>query len=354
MHSSSTFNRAKKCLPPVILLSAIAGCTSPKVMLHTVAADSPPNSYASFLAPGSWVTIGTPESDAKPNTYTTQTWVPTASDKNAPTAIKAAVSSRASGPLLAIEPRDEWYATTKLNYTYLDNSKQFKTIGIAFQDNAATYVQAIGGLITAAIPFASRISSFPLESSLPTGESSKQKSALTLELPIVVDAADEKKWEGPIPTTSKSTTSGKWTYSIVLSTEQKQRRTMGATDICTLFGALIDCELSTLMSQKNASKWLTYVPVSRCLDATLTIKGAGSQGASAQLTFPIKIADPRYVDLVPLPEKGTITLHSICGADLAVDSSSSEATRAMATVQEIFTQAQKIKAAREAEAAETN
>ena len=68
----------------------------------------------------------------------------------------------------------------------------------------------------------------------------------------------------------------------------------------------------------GGSDWSKVWPVPACMTVTAVIKphGAGQDDpktASGQ----ISVIDPDYVELMPIPKKGTVAMHPICGADLA-------------------------------------
>jgi hypothetical protein len=59
-------------------------------------------------------------------------------------------------------------------------------------------------------------------------------------------------------------------------------------------------------------------PVASCLDVTLTVRRAGAaQQATPILETPLRIIDPGYIRLLPLPEQGKIAMHPVCDADVS-------------------------------------
>lgn len=62
---------------------------------------------------------------------------------------------------------------------------------------------------------------------------------------------------------------------------------------------------------KNVGVW----PVPSCMDVTLNVSGKGS--AQPELSVAIRIIDPEYVRLLGVPSQGSISMHSVCGADFS-------------------------------------
>ena len=62
---------------------------------------------------------------------------------------------------------------------------------------------------------------------------------------------------------------------------------------------------------------------SSCRDLKLQIAYTGignpapEDGVEPKLTYKAKIADPKYVSLIPLPMRGAISMHSVCGANVS-------------------------------------
>jgi hypothetical protein len=66
--------------------------------------------------------------------------------------------------------------------------------------------------------------------------------------------------------------------------------------------------------QGPGNRSVRYWPVPACREVTLTIRKTGSDAAGFQVRQ--TVADPERVRLFPLPAKGALTMHPICGADL--------------------------------------
>lgn len=71
----------------------------------------------------------------------------------------------------------------------------------------------------------------------------------------------------------------------------------------------------------------TAFPLSACRRAVLQLRFGGKEPltskAEPQLGFNVVVADPRYVDALALPFKGTVQTHELCGADYSADASAS-------------------------------
>jgi hypothetical protein len=74
--------------------------------------------------------------------------------------------------------------------------------------------------------------------------------------------------------------------------------------------------------EKRKGKYTIEFPISACTDLTLEIaKGDDppNEGRS-KATYVVRIPDPSFVEPLPFPVKGSITSHSVCGADITSQS----------------------------------
>jgi hypothetical protein len=83
--------------------------------------------------------------------------------------------------------------------------------------------------------------------------------------------------------------------------------------------------------EKRKGSYTREYPVSACADLTLEI-GSGDEPAEAEkskVTWSLRIPDPSYVEPLPFPRKGSITTHTVCGADISIQPSQAASTFAI-------------------------
>ena len=96
---------------------------------------------------------------------------------------------------------------------------------------------------------------------------------------------------------------------------------------------------------RNLKAW----PVPACLDGTMELSGPLAEGTSPQdrtvaVSIPLKIIDPAFVRLVGIPDKGAITMHPICDANVS-DTPVNKWSEAFDTLTAMEAQAKAIKSA---------
>jgi hypothetical protein len=80
--------------------------------------------------------------------------------------------------------------------------------------------------------------------------------------------------------------------------------------------------------EKRKGRFTREFPISACADLTLEIgKGSNSTEAErAKTTYILFVPDPSFVEPLPFPHKGSITTHTVCGADIAIQPSQATST----------------------------
>lgn len=207
------------------------------------------------------------------------------------------------------QPVTGFFTSTQVNISKLQNTNIPSAISSTFTDNTVTRIDQIGGILAALAPLAS----LGVEPPCNTGSALK---SFTLTL--------DQQGTGTIDKQPC------WTYKVTFATP-------------TPVGAV---SWKTLESSMGAS--VKYFPVPACRDATIELAvnykdGAGNAQSDLKATIVTKIADPDYVRLVPLPSKGTINMHPICGADVS-DSPPDRIGAGLADFGEVLKQIQTIEA----------
>lgn len=203
------------------------------------------------------------------------------------------VTPAESGAIYGIVPRPAMFSEIALSVSYFDNTRLVKSIGAPVTDNTLKVIGSAGGFLAALAPLV--FTEYELS----------PNATPDLSLPVVLDFADEKKFEEAL-TESGTPVPGAtgWWYRLHGATRDKT-----AEDASAFFAQ---------------GKTFESFPYSACLNGTLELW----TGADATLrfksgdvaAFPVTIADPRYVRSMTLPAKGSIVMHSVCGADVKADS----------------------------------
>jgi hypothetical protein len=199
----------------------------------------------------------------------------------------------AADSLYFLEPHDSFLTQSNISVTYYDGHHRIKTIGTEFQDNRIKVIEAVGGIITTIIPF--------------VGLAPPTTKEDNIELPLVFDFASLDRfevhdtysnWEN-IPNHTK------WWYRYKIS--QPQGRVFKTEEYF----------------KKREGKYTREFPISACVDLTLEIgKGSNSNEAeNTRATYVVSVPDPSFVEPLPFPRKGSIAMHTVCGADITTQPS---------------------------------
>jgi hypothetical protein len=193
----------------------------------------------------------------------------------------------------AIKPNESILTKTNVSVSYIDNTGLIKSIGTSFEDNRIKAIEAIGGIIVTAVK---------------TVKGPAPSSGEELVLPVVIDLseideAESQPWK-QIPGYKS------WWYKIELLKPEKEH----------------DNRLKLADFNKHIGEEVRYLAYSGCQDAKLKV--AYSQNASGNsindpeaFELSLRIANPNYLSTLNFPVKGSISMHSVCGADIKAETS---------------------------------
>jgi hypothetical protein len=202
------------------------------------------------------------------------------------------VTPTEAGSIYGIVPKPSIFSSIALSVSYFDNTRLVKSIGAPVTDNTLKVISSVGGVLTVLAPFL--LADIRL---LPD-------ATPELSLPVVLDFADEKKLEEALSDMGAAIPGATaWWYRLH---EAKPDRT--AEDASAFF----------------KSRTVESFPYSACLNGTLEL-WTGSDPSRRFETgdvaaFPVTIADPRHVRTIALPAKGSVVMHTVCGADVKAES----------------------------------
>lgn len=287
-------------LLPIVLASACA--SSPHVQYVRIEAPTDATrGIPQFRLAGSRVSLGlTAPSEAAKKAAAT----PAAPAGNAKGPFKTAqellaarpavlVTPAEAGPIYGIVPKPAIFSDIALSVSYFDNTRIVKTIGAPVTDNKLKVIGAAGGFLAALAPFAfAEVELSP-------------NASPDLSLPVVLDFADDKKLEEAL--------------------SDAGTRVPGATSWWyRLHGAARDRTAEDASAFFRQDKAVESFPYSACLNGALELWTGADPSLRFKIgdvaVFPVTIADPRYVRTMALPAKGSIVMHTICGADVKAES----------------------------------
>jgi hypothetical protein len=193
-----------------------------------------------------------------------------------------------------VRPSSDFWSTTQINITKIPNTDIPRSVATQFTDNTKTRIDEAAGFVTGVIALV------PLLAAETAQEQACRQKPPKLEpftLVISGEVRDPTAIEGQ-PC---------WRYTAIYVDKQP---TVGAVT-----WARFDQDL-------NAK--VRYFPVPACRDIEVSIIGfaqpAAAGNPSQQMVVAkvaTRIADPGFVRLAPLPTKGQISMHPICGADIS-------------------------------------
>ncbi len=198
------------------------------------------------------------------------------------------VTPAEAGSIYGIVPKPSIFSSIALNVSYFDNTRLVKSIGAPVTDNTLKVISSIGGFLTVLAPLAVR----------------GREVTPELSLPVVLDFADEKKLEEALSDTGTAVPGATaWWYRLNGATPD------GAAEDATAFF--------------TPGRTVESFPYSACLSGTLEL-WAGSDASQRFKSgdvagFPVKVADPRRVRAMTLPARGSVVMHTVCGADVKAE-----------------------------------
>ena len=186
---------------------------------------------------------------------------------------------------------DAFGVDTHLSVTKIDNTDLLSSIGTEVEDKRVKYVEALGSLATGVI-----------------GTMALMEGS---ELPISIDSYKILK-------NSEVARNDGTVYAIVTSPDGTQTIHLQAK-----FGPIKDDAIDNLVfankAHEHAQETIFH---SACRSVTVLF----DDGPLAGQQFSATVADPRYVETVKLPKKGSVVFHTACGANTASSPSGTSST----------------------------
>ncbi len=173
--------------------------------------------------------------------------------------------------LVSIAPR----AGTTLSVRFRQNTRLVEAVGVDVRDSRLRAVRAVGAVLGAAAP-------------------RRAEADSPLRLPAVLDFSEPQSL-------------GRSTWAAIPGNPGWRYR---IREVASEAGAV---GLATFASGGRPSR---VFPVAACADARLEI---ARDDGEAVASFALRLADPGRVRRMPLPARGTLAMHTVCGADLVTE-----------------------------------
>jgi hypothetical protein len=284
------------------VLGLTAGCSSNPTVRYVAAGGISPEDRGApqFTLSGSRVSLGLNApvfGETKERARIAETPVPKAVND-----VTELITARPTLTVTPAETADVYYIVpdqsifkhVDLTVSYFDNTRLIKSIGAPVTDNTVKVISSIGGVLATVAPL---MLSFVAED--PTRPAAPDKTPPSLSLPTVLDFSEPRTLEAALSSTGASIPGTRWKYRLIAH----------GTD-----GTAVPSK--DFFAQKGSTG---NYPFSACLSGTLQITDDADHAFAEKqrvASFPITIADPRYVRTVALPAKGTLTAHTVCGVDV--------------------------------------
>lgn len=231
-----------------------------------------------------------------------------------------------AGAVFAVQPQSRTFVETRLAATYLPDSLRLAELAVAVKDHRVEVINAIGTLAAAA---AGAMEPLPQRAGQPdddrtdtTTPPAPRPIEATLVLPVIIDADDRRDAQetgqclaaavprGAGPCHSLPRNPG-WSYRLSWADDP---------------GAQGLLPRSRLPGLRNA------MVASACRPARLELYASLSNGLLARvMTLRLSLADPDWLIAMPLPPKGQLAFHPLCGMDMKREDAAEIGADAMAT-----------------------
>ncbi len=196
------------------------------------------------------------------------------------------------GTTFQAKPVNNLLSSNQLGITFLANSRIPTSVSNTFTDETASVIKTVASLATTALSLAGVAALGPGPGAAPPPTCTS--AAFSIDL---------------VPTEAGSwtTTSSCFEVTITPSSPETDAHQTDTVPISYFRDAVIGS------STQSSTVW----PVPACLDVKLTLIDHTAKEPTVISAADMKVIDPDYVALMPVPQKGKIAMHPICGADFS-------------------------------------
>lgn len=260
----------------VCLIGAGSCTTQPKLTFYKLGSDSTTRDKFTFKMPSPVIVI-----TGQQNEKEIPSWKPV---------FTSTVTPR--NTLYAIKSANAWYIDAKYTISYQQNSSMLKSFGVELIDNRAKYIQELGSVAAALIPFLigapPKVQDDILRKILPYNVNVNECFGTALDM-----KGDGNLVSCEMPLKDKDGKDTDWKV-IVVTDRNDQSKTTSYESFFTKDGYVS-----------------TDFPVPDCKEGFVYLKYQNE----IQYLSPITFTNPTRLTTVPIPAKGSVTYHPICSAD---------------------------------------
>ncbi len=270
------------------VLALLAGCAAaPRLDYHALADRPRRDNWVAYALTDTIVTIGTkaPPGDGKagqpPISLAERPLQCDAGGGCGKTLAAVAVPTDFAGEVLALEPRSRNLVSTAIAPTYVGDSLRLRKLTVEARDHRIEAINAIGAIAVGTAKLVGGDRSGGQATAAPP----------TLYLPVLLTLAQAKAAIGkslPLPGQEG------WTYAAAFRDDPAAAGFLPRRARTTIHEAFV---------------------TSVCRPLHLTLTGGGG----VPISFDVTVADPDWLMTIPLPAKGAIVPHALCGADVETE-----------------------------------
>jgi hypothetical protein len=199
----------------------------------------------------------------------------------------------------AIEPRSKNFVSTRIAPTYVRDSLRLVELAVEVKDHRLEVIKTIGALVSGGAALIGG-----------GGAENQGKAAgAELALPVVIDLDAARapadpgavcRPGGPALPCHELPRNAGWSYRLVFLDDAAADGFRPRSDITRVEGAMV---------------------ASVCRRARLAIDYTPAGGSPVPMvTLALRVADPEYLMTMPMPAKGQLRFHRLCGIDMARES----------------------------------
>jgi hypothetical protein len=210
-----------------------------------------------------------------------------------------AIPGESEGNLFQIHQNDPWLIKTSFKWVKRENTNLLQSVGTEVEDNRIKTIQAVGGTLAS---IASVLLTQTINLDQDDSPAPPAKAKVSLPLAIDTEPFLQGYMKGDLSDTADNGSSDGG----------------GRVPFTLSFGPLPPASISLkdyLSATQGKSQHAIFIPACRTAKIKFTDTGSELSG----LEFVTTVADPNYVQVIGLPNKGTVNFHSVCGANVLAE-----------------------------------
>ena len=192
-----------------------------------------------------------------------------------------------TGEYLAIVPRSRHLVSTSIAPTYIPNSLRLRSLAIEVKDHRLEAINAIGAVASGVVSLAAQA-----RKNEDDGDTPPAPPPATLNLPLAIDLGEVK---AAAQNAVALPGNRGWSYTAQFLDDPEKagfQRLKARTGIHAALLTSVCRQLSIVLLHKNGKL------------------------APTRVVLVVTVADPDFIETIPLPAKGAVTPHPLCGADV--------------------------------------